>query len=129
MISGNFYSLRQEREKAVQYFLIATQLNKHSSLPYTLMGHEYLEMKNQQAAIEAYRHAIGKKRILAQPEAFFKMKNQIRHQRQRVPSLVRSRQHLRSDASLPLLHLLLPKSRHAPSTRPSVLVCLGKLLR
>lgn len=59
--AGNHYSLRAEHEKAVKYFRRATQLDRTYLSAWTLMGHEYVEMKNSQAAIEAYRRAVGKR--------------------------------------------------------------------
>lgn len=59
-ISGNYYSLRSEHEKAIVYFQRALKLNPNYLSAWTLMGHEYTEMKNTSAAIEAYRQAIGK---------------------------------------------------------------------
>jgi Tfp pilus assembly protein PilF len=56
---GNHYSLRAEHEKAVKYFRRATQLDRTYLSAWTLMGHEYVEMKNSHAAIEAYRRAVG----------------------------------------------------------------------
>lgn len=59
MSAGNHYSLRAEHEKAVRYFRRATQLDRTYLSAWTLMGHEYVEMKNSHAAIEAYRRAVG----------------------------------------------------------------------
>lgn len=59
-LAGNHYSLRSEHEKAIKYFRRATQLDQTFLSAWTLMGHEYVEMKNSQAAIEAYRRAIGR---------------------------------------------------------------------
>ncbi|KAJ3059630.1 Anaphase-promoting complex subunit 23 [Podochytrium sp. JEL0797] len=55
---ANYYSIRGEHEKAVAYLKRAVVLDKGNSLPWTLIGHEYLEMKNQAAAIEVYRKAV-----------------------------------------------------------------------
>ncbi|KAI8829342.1 hypothetical protein BJ741DRAFT_712920 [Chytriomyces cf. hyalinus JEL632] len=55
---ANYYSLRREHEKAVTYLKRAVALDAGNSLPWTLIGHEYLEMKNQNAAIEVYRKAV-----------------------------------------------------------------------
>ena len=55
---GNHYSLRAEHEKAIRYFRRATQLDRTYLSAWTLMGHEYVEMKNSHAAIEAYRGAV-----------------------------------------------------------------------
>ena len=63
--TGNHYSLRSEHEKAVKYFRRATQLDQTYLSAWTLMGHEYVEMKNAHAAIEAYRRAVGKVTLLS----------------------------------------------------------------
>lgn len=55
---ANFYSLRGQHTKAVSYFARALQLNAKHLSAWTLMGHEYMEMKNTGAAIQAYRSAI-----------------------------------------------------------------------
>lgn len=57
-VIGNYYSLRAQHEKAVLYFQRCLKLNPHYLSAWTLMGHEYMEMKNTPAAIEAYRQAI-----------------------------------------------------------------------
>ncbi|XP_050396026.1 cell division cycle protein 23 homolog [Patella vulgata] len=57
-VIGNYYSLRGQHEKAVLYFQRALKLNPHYLSSWTLMGHEYMEMKNTSAAIQAYRQAI-----------------------------------------------------------------------
>jgi len=54
---GNYYSLRTEHAKAVSYFKRALKLNRSYLPAWTLMGHEYLELKNTHAAIECYRRA------------------------------------------------------------------------
>ncbi len=57
-IVGNYYSLKAQHEKAVQYFQRALKLDRTYLSAWTLMGHEYIEMKNTAAAIEAYRRAV-----------------------------------------------------------------------
>jgi len=57
-IIGNYYSLKGEHEKAVQYFRRALKLNRNYLSAWTLMGHEYVEMKNTGAAVGAYRQAV-----------------------------------------------------------------------
>ncbi|XP_055928832.1 cell division cycle protein 23 homolog [Argiope bruennichi] len=57
-VIGNFYSLRTQHEKAVLYFQRALKLNPNYLSAWTLMGHEYMEMKNTSFAIQAYRQAI-----------------------------------------------------------------------
>ncbi|GAM17299.1 hypothetical protein SAMD00019534_004740 [Acytostelium subglobosum LB1] len=57
-IIGNYYSLRLEHEKAILYFQRALKLNDKYLAAWTLIGHEYLEIKNVGAAINAYRRAV-----------------------------------------------------------------------
>ena len=56
--SGNYYSLKGQHEKAVLYFTRALKLNRNYLSAWTLMGHEYVEMKNTAAAVGAYRRAV-----------------------------------------------------------------------
>ena len=65
-ITGNHYSLRSEHEKAIKYFKRAVQLDRTYLSAWTLMGHEYIELKNSNAAIEAYRRAAGELATVAQ---------------------------------------------------------------
>lgn len=51
--------MRGQHEKAVVYFQRALKLNPQYTSAWTLMGHEYMELKNPSAAIESYRKAIG----------------------------------------------------------------------
>ncbi|GLU12247.1 hypothetical protein SLE2022_289430 [Rubroshorea leprosula] len=57
-IIGNYYSLNGQPEKSVTYFKRALKLNKNYLSAWTLMGHEYVEMKNIPAAVDAYNHAV-----------------------------------------------------------------------
>ncbi|KAK3590022.1 hypothetical protein CHS0354_041047 [Potamilus streckersoni] len=57
-VIGNYYSLRSQHEKAVLYFQRSLKLNPHYLAAWTLMGHEFMELKNTSAAIQAYRQAI-----------------------------------------------------------------------
>ncbi|CCK70336.1 anaphase promoting complex subunit CDC23 KNAG_0E00680 [Huiozyma naganishii CBS 8797] len=57
-IVANYYSARQEHEKSIMYFRRALVLNKKSTSAWTLMGHEFVELKNSHAAIECYRRAV-----------------------------------------------------------------------
>jgi anaphase-promoting complex subunit 8 len=57
-VVGNYYSLCSQHEKAVLYFRRALTLDKNFLSAWTLMGHEYVEMKNTHAAIESYRRAV-----------------------------------------------------------------------
>lgn len=57
-VIGNYYSLRSQHEKAVLYFQRSIRLNPLYLSAWTLMGHEFMEMKNTNAAIQAYRQAL-----------------------------------------------------------------------
>ncbi|KAL6005085.1 anaphase-promoting complex component apc8 [Asimina triloba] len=57
-IIGNYYSLKGHHEKSVLYFRRALKLNRKYLSAWTLMGHEYVEMKNSPAAVDAYRRAV-----------------------------------------------------------------------
>ena len=59
LFTGNYYSLRSQHEKAILYFQRALKLNANYISAWTLMGHEYMELKNTSAAIQAYRSALG----------------------------------------------------------------------
>merc|ERR550525_1956411 len=58
-IIGNYYSLKGEHEKSVIYFQRGLSLNRNFTPAWILMGHEYMEMKNTPAAIDAYRTAVN----------------------------------------------------------------------
>lgn len=55
---ANYYSARQEHEKSIMYFRRALTLNRHCTSAWTLMGHEFVEIRNSHAAIECYRRAV-----------------------------------------------------------------------
>lgn len=57
-VVGNYYSMKSEHEKAVMYFRRALTLDRNFLSAWTLMGHEYVELKNTHAAIESYRRAV-----------------------------------------------------------------------
>lgn len=57
--AGNYYSIRREHEKAILYFRRALKLDRAYLSAWTLMGHEYVEIKNTNAAIASYRRAVG----------------------------------------------------------------------
>lgn len=58
-VVGNYYSLKGQHEKAVTYFLRALRLNKKYLSAWTLMGHEYVELRNTSAAVQCYRQAVS----------------------------------------------------------------------
>jgi len=57
-IIGNYYSLQNEHHKAVNYFQRALKLNPSYLQAWTLMGHEFMELKNSTSAIQSYTNAI-----------------------------------------------------------------------
>jgi anaphase-promoting complex subunit 8 len=57
-VIGNYYSFRAQHDKAIVYFQRALKLNPNCLAAWTLMGHEFVELKNPPAAIEAYRKAV-----------------------------------------------------------------------
>lgn len=59
-VIGNYYSIRLDHPKAVIYFQRALKLNPQYLSAWTLIGHEFMEMKNTNAAIQSYRQAVGK---------------------------------------------------------------------
>ncbi|VBB76188.1 Putative Anaphase-promoting complex subunit 8 [Podospora comata] len=58
VVIGNYYSLLSCHDKAVHYFRRALMLDRSCLSAWTLMGHEYVELKNTHAAIESYRRAV-----------------------------------------------------------------------
>ncbi|ODV92784.1 hypothetical protein CANCADRAFT_21590 [Tortispora caseinolytica NRRL Y-17796] len=56
-IIANFYSIRNNHIKAITYYRRALMLNRSYLSAWTLMGHEFVELKNSHAAIESYRRA------------------------------------------------------------------------
>ncbi|KAF1986578.1 TPR-like protein [Aulographum hederae CBS 113979] len=62
IVAGNFLSLTSQHEKSVIYFRRALTLDRSFASAWTLMGHEYVEMKNTHAAIESYRRAVDSNR-------------------------------------------------------------------
>jgi anaphase-promoting complex subunit 8 len=57
-IVGNYYSLKQQRAKAIQYFHRALKMDRSFTSAWTLMGHEFVEWKQTSQAMEAYRRAV-----------------------------------------------------------------------
>lgn len=55
---ANYYSMRKEHSKAIEYFKLSVRLNPSSSIVHTLIGHEYLEMRNMEKAIGSYNSAL-----------------------------------------------------------------------
>jgi anaphase-promoting complex subunit 8 len=57
-VIGNYYSLKRNHERAIIYFQRALKLNPDFSSAWTLMGHEYVELRNANAAVHCYRQAV-----------------------------------------------------------------------
>lgn len=55
---GNYYSIMSDHIKAILYFKKALKLDRNYLAAWTLMGHEYLEMKNIPGAVQSYRNAV-----------------------------------------------------------------------
>lgn len=55
---ANSYSARDQHTKAIVYFTRALKLNPDHANSWTLIGHEYLEVKSIEKALQAYRSAI-----------------------------------------------------------------------
>lgn len=58
VVTGNYYSLRGQHEKAVVHFQRALRINRNFSFLWTLMGHEFVELRNTQSAVQCYRRAV-----------------------------------------------------------------------
>lgn len=58
-VIGNYYSIRSDHTKAVIYFQRALKLDPTYLSAWTLMGHEFMEIKNANAAVQSYRKAVG----------------------------------------------------------------------
>ncbi|KAI3402311.2 CDC23 [Candida oxycetoniae] len=57
-VLANYYSINSEHEKSIVYYKRALMLDKNCLSAWTLMGHEFVELKNSHAAIECYRRAV-----------------------------------------------------------------------
>lgn len=57
-VVGNYYSLKGQHERAIVYFQRALRLNRHCLSAWTLMGHEFVELRNTAAAVQCYRKAV-----------------------------------------------------------------------
>jgi len=111
LCSGNHYSLRAEHDKAIKYFKRATDLDRTYLSAWMLIGHEYVEMKNSHAAIEAYRRAIGKLLLIFVP---MRLSQRHRCEQKGLSSLVRTRAGIRASQHASICTLLLPAC-HCPT--------------
>jgi len=57
-VVGNYYSLKGHHEQAIVYFRRALKVNMNYLSAWTLMGHEFVELKNTSAAVYCYRRSI-----------------------------------------------------------------------
>ncbi|GJJ76923.1 anaphase-promoting complex subunit 8 [Entomortierella parvispora] len=57
-VIGNYYTAKGDHESSLVYFKRAVRFNRGFSKAWTLMGHEYMEIKNAYSAAEAFRRAI-----------------------------------------------------------------------
>jgi len=57
-VIGNYYSLKGQHDKAVLSFQRALKVNRRYLSAWTLMGHEYVELRNTSAAVQCYRRAV-----------------------------------------------------------------------
>lgn len=55
---ANYYSFKKDHYKSVKYFLNAIKLSNKFTICYTLIGHEFMEIKNYQEAIRNYTLSI-----------------------------------------------------------------------
>lgn len=54
---ANTYSFKKVHNKAIEYYTVCTKLSP-CSIYFTLLGHEYLEMKEYKKAIESYTESL-----------------------------------------------------------------------
>jgi anaphase-promoting complex subunit 8 len=55
---ANYYSLKGDHLKAIEYFKRSAEYDTRFNMIYTLIGHEYVGMKNIAGAIKSYTKAI-----------------------------------------------------------------------
>jgi len=66
------YSIKSDHTKSVLYFKKAVRMNPFNVTAWTLLGHEYIEMKNSFAAIISYRQALSKYDLILLSQQFVK---------------------------------------------------------
>ncbi|KAJ3306747.1 anaphase-promoting complex subunit cdc27 [Kappamyces sp. JEL0829] len=57
-VVGNYYSLMQEHDSAIQAFRKAVQIDPLFTYAHTLMGHEYLSNEDLEAAAKSFKAAV-----------------------------------------------------------------------
>jgi len=124
-IVGNYYSIKADHTRAIMYFQRALRLEPKYSGSWTLIGHEYLEMRAGESAINAYRYERrthqAHKHTRWQLLTLFDPSKQkrYRHQSQRLASVVRHGPSVRAAADASVRLVLLSTSCHH-----SVRVCV-----
>ncbi|KAI8876795.1 TPR-like protein [Backusella circina FSU 941] len=58
-VRANYHGVKGELHESVKYFKKALKLDRNYHQAWTLLGHEYIELKNTKAAVECYRRAIA----------------------------------------------------------------------
>lgn len=107
-MSGNYFSLRGDHSTAIAYFKKALRLDCRYVSAWTLLGHEYVEMANTHAAIDAYRQACSGscnwKSIISHRLNNLTSRDQL----QGLPCLVRLRSSVRVAGHAGILARVLP---------------------
>jgi len=117
-IVGNYYSIKADHTRAIMYFQRALRLEPKYSGSWTLIGHEYLEMRAGESAINAYRYERrthqAHKHTRWQLLTLFDPSKQkrYRHQSQRLASVVRHGPSVRAAADASVRLVLLSTSCH-----------------
>lgn len=57
-VVGNYYSLKGQHDRAIVYFQRALSVDPAFLSAWTLMGHEYMELRNTATAITCYRQVL-----------------------------------------------------------------------
>jgi anaphase-promoting complex subunit 8 len=58
-VLANFYSSQNKHTEAIKYLYRALMLNSKDFSIWILLGHEYMELKNEQAALQCYKNSTG----------------------------------------------------------------------
>jgi Flp pilus assembly protein TadD len=57
-VVANYYSMRGKHDRSILYFQRALKLNPKCISAWTLMGHEFVELRNPAASVQCYRKAL-----------------------------------------------------------------------
>ena len=60
VITGNYFSLKSEHEKAAVLFKKATCVDPSNVHAWLLLGHELIELRNPSAALSVYQEALSR---------------------------------------------------------------------